>query len=309
MKSDKPLQPEINQKPQAPEGMLPSQPEKGDNLPGLSGGILVNTRDVYNSRYILSKDLPASAEIFESQLTATLAQFREEKVKGVFLELDISQVSLISVAAKHGFTFHHTLDDLLTMQAWIPSGKNRLPAYATHYVGVGGLTIDFKTGQVLVIKEKQGNDTFSWKIPGGLVDSGEYVGEAAVREVREETGIESEFKGVITLREKKNYNFGRNDIYFICLLEPLNTTIDMCQVEVAKCKWISIEEWKQQEFLVETQKLICDIADDLIAAYKNKSDAQTHLPNVLYSREVSINLPTLKANHVMYVPSQYTKQA
>jgi ADP-ribose pyrophosphatase YjhB (NUDIX family) len=262
---------------------------------------------VYNTRYIVSKDLPASTEEFESRMTKTLAKFRVEKVKGVYLELGLNQVGLIEVAAKNGFTFHHTLDNFLTMQAWMPTGKNRLPAYATHYVGVGGLTIDFKTGQVLVIKEKQGNDTFSWKIPGGLVDVGEYVGEAAVREVREETGIESEFKGVVTLREKKNYNFGRNDIYFICLLEPLTALIDMCQVEVSKCKWIPIEEWKQQEFLVETQKLVCEIADDLITAYKTKTDSQPHLPNILYSREVTINLPTMKANHLMYVPSKYTK--
>lgn len=289
------------------EGALSSEVVKVENLSMEMEGILVNTRDSYNSRYILSKDLPSTVEDFDAQLLSTLVKFREEKVKGVFLELSIDRVELIATAKKHGFTFHHTLGDCLTMQKWLPDRESRLPPYASHYVGVGGLTIDFETGRVLVIKERQGNDTLCWKIPGGLVDSGEYLKEAAVREVREETGILTEFKGLVTLQEKRKYNFGRNDIYFVCLLEPLNTHIDMCQLEIAKCKWIPIEEWKTQEFLVETQKMVCDIASDLIEAFKNKREEQVHLPNVLYSQEVKTNLPTLKATNLMYVPPHYLK--
>lgn len=263
--------------------------------------VLKNTTDPYNTRYIKSVDLPTTTHEFEKVLKSTLAQFREEKVKGVYLEVKIDQFEFIGVAKQHGFSFHHTNEDSLMLQGWIPNSKNRLPHYATHYVGVGGLVIDFDTGKVLLIKEKQGHDTFSWKIPGGLVDVGEYVSEAAIREVKEETGIDACFRGVISLREKKEYYFGRNDIYFVVLLEAKSKEINACEIEVANCQWMDVEEWALQTFLIETQKLICDMSRQLVKDRKEEN-AVSHAA-LLLGRHVEIDLPTLKATHFMYVPN------
>lgn len=40
-----------------------------------------------------------------------------------------------------------------------------------------------------------------WKFPGGLVDEGETIESAAVREVWEETGIKAAYIGVMGFRE------------------------------------------------------------------------------------------------------------
>lgn len=49
-------------------------------------------------------------------------------------------------------------------------------------------------GDVLLIRR---SDNDNWAIPGGAIDLGESVTQAAVRETREETGIECEITGLV----------------------------------------------------------------------------------------------------------------
>lgn len=45
----------------------------------------------------------------------------------------------------------------------------------------------------------------TWKIPGGLAESGEKIVEVGMREVKEETGIDTEFVSLIGFRELLNF--------------------------------------------------------------------------------------------------------
>ena len=49
-------------------------------------------------------------------------------------------------------------------------------------------------GEILMIRR---TDNDNWAVPGGAVDLGESVGQAAVRETREESGIECEITGIV----------------------------------------------------------------------------------------------------------------
>jgi ADP-ribose pyrophosphatase YjhB (NUDIX family) len=49
-------------------------------------------------------------------------------------------------------------------------------------------------GEILLIRR---TDNGNWSLPGGAMDIGERIGDTAVREVREETGIECEILGLV----------------------------------------------------------------------------------------------------------------
>jgi 8-oxo-dGTP diphosphatase len=55
-------------------------------------------------------------------------------------------------------------------------------------VGVGAIILD--GDQILLEKRKNSPGKGKWSVPGGLVDLGENVEDAVVREVKEETGLE-----------------------------------------------------------------------------------------------------------------------
>jgi 8-oxo-dGTP diphosphatase len=45
----------------------------------------------------------------------------------------------------------------------------------------------------------------TWKLPGGLVEEGESIEQAALREVWEETGVKCAFKQIVGFRELLKY--------------------------------------------------------------------------------------------------------
>ncbi|MEV7227284.1 NUDIX domain-containing protein [Polymorphospora sp. NPDC051019] len=57
-------------------------------------------------------------------------------------------------------------------------------------------------GRVLLI---QRTDNGLWALPGGAQDFGEYIAEAAVRETREETGIEVQVTDVVGIYTNPNH--------------------------------------------------------------------------------------------------------
>ena len=55
-----------------------------------------------------------------------------------------------------------------------------------------GAVVD--NGKILMIKRQRGDYSGFWALPGGKIEQGEHISEAAIREVKEEAGIETNFK-------------------------------------------------------------------------------------------------------------------
>ncbi|XP_039234308.1 nucleoside diphosphate-linked moiety X motif 6 isoform X2 [Pipra filicauda] len=207
---------------------------------------------------------------FGRWLRESVAQWRQEGRIAVWLRVPILQSGLVATAASQGFAFHHAEQGSSTLTLWLGEGPSRLPGFATHQVGVAGAVLDESTGKVLVVQDR--NKTINaWKFPGGLSNPGEDIGDTAVREVFEETGIKSEFKSILSIRQQHQHPgaFGQSDMYIICRLQPSSFNISFCQQECLSCEWMDLEE------LVRTKNstpITSNVAKLLLYGYREGFD-------------------------------------
>jgi 8-oxo-dGTP diphosphatase len=66
------------------------------------------------------------------------------------------------------------------------------------YPGIGVGAVVWRDDKVLLVKRKNPPSQGQWALPGGKQQWGETIFQAAVREVREETGVEITPLGIIT---------------------------------------------------------------------------------------------------------------
>uniref|UniRef100_A0A0D3F2P3 Nudix hydrolase domain-containing protein n=1 Tax=Oryza barthii TaxID=65489 RepID=A0A0D3F2P3_9ORYZ len=128
---------------------------------------------------------------------------------------------------------------------------------------LGGLCLSSCRARVLVVKEGKCPSHCSdiWKIPTGFVDKFEDLFSGAIREVREETGIESCFLDVVAFRHAHQVLFDKSDILFICTLKPLSSDISIDESEIEAARWMPVEEFVSQPFHQEDEmsRAITDI--------------------------------------------------
>ncbi|XP_034678529.1 nudix hydrolase 10-like isoform X3 [Vitis riparia] len=138
---------------------------------------------------MVNMEKPMDSKVFLTALRASISLWRKQGKRGVWIKLPIGLANLIESAVKEGFHYHHAEPDYLMLVHWISeSTTSTIPANATHRVGIGAIVMNDKR-ELLVVQEKSGKlkGMGIWKIPTGVVDAGEDIFKAAVREVKEET--------------------------------------------------------------------------------------------------------------------------
>nr|XP_034925008.1 nudix hydrolase 10-like isoform X7 [Populus alba] len=135
---------------------------------------------------------PMDPDIFHAKLRASLSLWGQQGKKGIWIKLPIALVNLVETAVK-----------------------------------------------VLVVQEKSGifQGKGVWKIPTGAVDEifnmqGEEIFMAAIREVKEETAIDTEFLEILAFRQWHKSFFEKSDLVFLCMLRPLSFDIQKQDLEI-----------------------------------------------------------------------------
>lgn len=156
--------------------------------------------------------------------------------------------------------------------------------------------IDPKAKKVLLIVEKTASVKM-WKFPGGYNELNEDLPVTAIREVREETGIECDFHSLVTFRHRHNAAFGCSDMYFVALLQPKvggenNRTIRQCQREIDACEWFDFERASKE--LCGYNKFVFD---RFLEQYTKTLDKEAKTADDRPTTSVTINSEVIKCRY------------
>ena len=109
-------------------------------------------------------------------------------------------------------------------------------------VGVGVLIR--RDGKYLIIRRAAEPDAGLWSVPGGLVDIGEKISDAAVREAKEETGLDVEIIDLLGVVDRIVREGSRIKYHFIIadyLAEPKEGTLKPAS-DALDARWVDPNE-------------------------------------------------------------------
>ncbi|MGF9697877.1 NUDIX hydrolase [Paenibacillus sp. MABNR03] len=112
------------------------------------------------------------------------------------------------------------------------------------------LILDDTNSKILMVKNK-GNA--SWSLPGGAVEREETLDQAAIREAKEETGLDVRVHGIVAINECIFEKKQEHAMFFTFRSEVIGGTLEIIRPnEISEIAWMDL-----------------DRADELMPYYKN----------------------------------------
>eukprot|EP00588_Corethron_pennatum_P005480 CAMPEP_0194289492 /NCGR_PEP_ID=MMETSP0169-20130528/39161_1 /TAXON_ID=218684 /ORGANISM="Corethron pennatum, Strain L29A3" /LENGTH=400 /DNA_ID=CAMNT_0039036783 /DNA_START=97 /DNA_END=1299 /DNA_ORIENTATION=+ len=223
---------------------------------------------------------------FCDSLRNSVNVWKEKGKRGLWIHIPTKNSAFVPHCVELGFEFQYAKNGLLVMTRWLPENQtSRLPHGPTTQVGIGAVIIHPLTKKMLVVQEKTGPAAARgklWKMPTGLVDPGEDIAQAAVREAAEETGLECTFDRIVCMRHAHGGIFGQSDMFFVCLLrlapkyhellkEGREIELVKQEEEIAAIDWMEMDRfgsqdlWTGSPLYTELNDAVVQVVDSMVA--------------------------------------------
>jgi ADP-ribose pyrophosphatase YjhB (NUDIX family) len=188
----------------------------------------------------------ALSAIARTGLGFTQSLYEQERFEEV---LHIAADMRASIAADAELDVEHYVDE------WMRNVGEGVAGYVTPKAAIGAVTYDDQ-GRILLVQRA---DSGVWLYPTGWADVGYSPAEVAVKEVREETGIECEPEGVIAVLDGMRMGMTRIPLYSVVFLcratggdlqaHPLETRDVGWFAEDELPEWtIGVQQWGAHAF-------------------------------------------------------------
>ena len=221
--------------------------------------VLAFEPDMFGGAIINADALTDDTEEFRAALERSLEHWRDDGRRLVWLDVPLRLARLIPIAVEAGFIFHHSGEDHLMLTCRLVDDAF-IPGHATHYIGAGGVVLNDRNELLVVCERHRRTKQPYYKLPGGALQAGEHLVDGVIREVLEETGIQTRFESLVCFRHWHGYRYGKSDIYFVCRLSPLSEELTMQTEELEECLWMPVEDYLNSELVSAFNKRIVQAA-------------------------------------------------
>ena len=128
-------------------------------------------------------------------------------------------------------------------------------------VGVGAVIIEgaIEDARVLLVKRAHPPLQAQWSIPGGVLEVGELIRDAAIREAREETGLIIEPADLLGVYDRVLRNAEQRVQYHYVLIDFLCRRVGgelFAASDAAEVRWFTKEELPAMNLAADTQDVI-----------------------------------------------------
>ncbi|MYL35619.1 NUDIX domain-containing protein [Pontibacillus yanchengensis] len=104
------------------------------------------------------------------------------------------------------------------------------------------LIFDEPNQKILMVRNKRG-DSYDYSLPGGAVEKGETLEQAAIREAKEETGFDVTVSNLISVNESFFQHNGHHAIFFTFQGEIKDGEIHISRPnEIEDVVWMDLDE-------------------------------------------------------------------
>jgi 8-oxo-dGTP diphosphatase len=124
-------------------------------------------------------------------------------------------------------------------------------------LGVGAIVV--QEDRILLVRRANPPLQGEWSIPGGLVEIGETIKEAVIREVREETGLEIQPMKLVEVFERILRDKDARVQYHFVLIDYLCRVVSgkaQAGSDVSELAWVMVDELESHSVAEDTCRVV-----------------------------------------------------